>query len=49
LHDDILKKFRPGILPPANEVSQRPREQLEELIKGPLRGGRHIYTIAYPP
>jgi len=49
LHDDILKKFPPGILPPINEVSQRPKEQLDELIKGPLRGGRHIYTVAYPP
>lgn len=49
LHDDILKKFPPGVLPPMNEVSQRPREQLEELVKGPLKGGRHIYTVAYPP
>jgi len=49
LHDDILKKFPAGVLPPMNEVSQRPREELEELVKGPLRGGRHIYTIAYPP
>ncbi len=49
LHDDVLKKFPAGVLPPMNEVSQRPREQLEELIKGPLRGSRHIYTIAHPP
>lgn len=49
LHDDILKRFPPGELPPWDEVSQRPKEELEALIKGPKRGGRHLYTVAYPP
>lgn len=49
LHNDILSRFPPGVLPPLDEVSQRPREELEALIKGPLKGGRHIYTVAYPP
>ena len=49
LHDDILKAFPPGKLPPIDKVSQRSPEEIEEVLKGPLNGGRHIYTIAYPP
>jgi len=49
LHNDLLKRFPVGVLPLISEVSQRPNEQLEELIKGPLRGRRHIYTLVHPP
>ena len=49
LHDDILSNFPPGVLPPIEQMTQRPKEEIEPLIKGPLRGGRSIYTIQYPP
>lgn len=49
LHDDILKAFPPGKLPPIDKVTQRSPEEIEEVLKGPFNGGRHIYTIAYPP
>jgi len=47
LHDDILKVYPPGKLP--KNMSQRPKEEIEALLKGPLqKGGRHLYTISYP-
>ena len=49
LHDDIRSRFPPGILPPVEDMTQRPREEIEPVIKGPLKGGRSIYTICYPP
>lgn len=50
LHDDILEKFPPGKLPPTDEITEKPREEVESLLKGPLEpGGRSIYTVAYPP
>jgi len=49
LHDDIRSRFPPGILPPMEDMTQRPREEIEPVIKGPLKGGRSIYTICYPP
>ncbi len=49
LHDDILEAFPPGVLPPAEKVSQRPAEEIDAVVRGPHNGGRHIYTIAYPP
>ena len=49
LHNDILEAFPPGKLPPADKVSQRSGAEIEEVLKGPLNGGRHLYTIAYPP
>jgi hypothetical protein len=49
LHDDIMKKFPAGVLPPIEQVTNRNREDIEAVIKGPLNGGRHIYTLAYPP
>jgi len=49
LIEDILKRFPPGVLPPLEEVTQRDKKDIEEVIKGPKRGGRHIYTLAYPP
>ena len=48
LHDDIMSKFPPGELPPVDKVTQRSKEEIEELIKGPTKGGKHIYTVAYP-
>jgi creatinine amidohydrolase/Fe(II)-dependent formamide hydrolase-like protein len=50
LVNDILEKYPPGVLPPIEKLSQRSREEIEALLKGPLvEGGRHLYTIAYPP
>ena len=49
LHDDILGTFPPGELPPAEKVSQRPKEEIDAVVRGPRNGGRHLYTISYPP
>jgi len=46
---DIMTKFPAGELPPAEKVTMRPKEQIDALLKGPLNGGTHIYTVAYPP
>ncbi len=48
LHDDILKAYPPGKLP--DGMTMRSDEEIEALLKGPLkRGGKHLYTVAYPP
>jgi len=45
-----MERFPPGKLPPVNEMTQRSAEEIEAVIKGPLaKGGRSIYTLAYPP
>jgi len=49
LHNDILEAFPPGVLPPADKVTQRDQAELDAVIRGPRNGGRHLYTIAYPP
>ena len=50
LHDDILAVYPPGKLPPVEDMSQRRKEDVEAVIKGPLaEGGRSIYTLLYPP
>jgi len=50
LHDDIMERFPAGKLPDANLVTQRfTQEQVDELLKGPLNGGKHLYTVAWPP
>ena len=50
LHDDILEAFPPGVLPEAPLVTQRfTQEEVDELVKGPLNGGKHLYTVAWPP
>ncbi|MBM3213251.1 creatininase family protein, partial [Candidatus Poribacteria bacterium] len=46
LHNDIRSKFPPGKLPLIEEMTQKSREEIEAVIKGPLaKGGRSIYTI----
>ncbi|RPJ06209.1 MAG: creatininase family protein, partial [Deltaproteobacteria bacterium] len=46
---DIMEKFPPGKLPELDKVSQRfSKEELEDLLKGPLKGGKHLYTVAWP-
>ena len=50
LHDDIMEKFPVGKIPDANLVTQRfTQEEVDELVKGPLKGGKHLYTVAWPP
>ncbi|MGE5673399.1 MAG: 3-dehydro-scyllo-inosose hydrolase [Mycobacterium leprae] len=50
LHDDIRATFPPGVLPPIEKVTQRPQEEVEAAVKGPLApGGRSIYSLHYPP
>jgi len=46
---DVLETFPAGKLPPVDEVSLRPKEEIEAAIKGPLaKGGRSIYSLSYP-
>jgi creatinine amidohydrolase len=48
LHDDILEAFPPGKLP--DNVTQRSKEELEAVLKGPTaKGGKSIYTLGWPP
>ena len=50
LVNDIIKMYPPGVLPPADKLTQRSKEEIEALLKGPsVEGGKHIYTVAYPP
>jgi len=46
---DIMTRFPAGVLPPAGRVSMRSKEEIEEYVKGPLNGGKSIYTVSYPP
>ena len=46
----IMEKYPPGTLPDWKELTQRfSEEEMEMLLKGPLKGGKHIYTVGYPP
>ena len=47
LVNDIITKYPAGELPPIELVTQRNREDIEAVIKGPFNGGRHIYTLTY--
>jgi len=50
LHDDIMERFPVGKLPDAPLVTQRfTQEEVDELMRGPLNGGKHLYTVAWPP
>jgi len=49
LHNDILEKFPAGKLPEAKYMTQRSKEEIEALLKGPDKeGGKHIWTVAWP-
>jgi Uncharacterized protein, putative amidase len=48
LIEDILKMYPAGKLPPVKAMTMRDEKEIEDLIKGPLNGGKHIYTIGYP-
>lgn len=48
LHNDVLEACPVGTLPDSSYLSQRDPKELEALLKGPMNGGRHLYTIAWP-
>ena len=48
LINDIMKMYPAGKLPPIDAFTLRDRAEVEAVMKGPLAGGKHIYTIAYP-
>ncbi len=48
LHDDVLERFPPGVLPEAKYLTQRDKEEIDALLRGVDNGGKHIYTVAYP-
>lgn len=45
---DIMEMYPAGKLPPVKAMSMRQREQIEAVLKGPLAGGTHLYTLGYP-
>lgn len=50
LINDIMTTYPAGVLPPANLLTQRSAEEIEALLKGPKEpGGKHLYTVGYPP
>jgi creatinine amidohydrolase/Fe(II)-dependent formamide hydrolase-like protein len=49
LINDIMTAFPAGKLPPLDKVTQRDPKEVEDVMKGPLKGGKHLYTISYPP
>jgi len=50
LVNDIMERYPVGVLPPNDKLSMRSEEELQALLKGPFEeGGKHLYTVAYPP
>jgi creatinine amidohydrolase/Fe(II)-dependent formamide hydrolase-like protein len=50
LVNDIIGMYPAGVLPAADKLSQRTSEEIEALLKGPSApGGKHLYTVGYPP
>lgn len=45
---DIMAMYPPGKLPPIEAMSMRDRQEVEAVLKGPIQGGKHIYTLGYP-
>jgi creatinine amidohydrolase len=45
---DILQMYPAGKLPPIKTMSMRDKKEIEDVLKGPLNGGKHIYTLGYP-
>ena len=48
LHNDILTRFPPGVLPDIELVTERDRETVEALLKGPHNGGKSLYSLRCP-
>ena len=37
-----------GVVVLLKYMTQRDKEEIDKLLKGPSDGGKHIYTIAWP-
>ena len=48
LLNDIRERFPPGRLPDIELVTERDREVVEAVLKGPLNGGKSIYSLHHP-
>lgn len=48
LINDIMEMYPAGKLPPVEALTMRDKNEVEEVLKGPDNGGRHLYTLAYP-
>lgn len=48
LINDIMKMYPVGKLPPIKAMTMRNRKEIEDVLKGPLNGGKHLYTLGYP-
>lgn len=48
LVNDIMEAYPPGKLPPIEAMTMRDHEQVERVMKGPLGGGTHLYSMGYP-
>ncbi len=48
LVNDILQMYPAGKLPSIKAMSMRDKKEIEDVMKGPLNGGKHIYTLGYP-
>lgn len=47
---DVMAMYPAGELPAIEQVTMRPRDEVEAVLKGPRKpGGRHLYTFGYPP
>lgn len=45
---DIMQMYPAGKLPPIEAMTMRDQKDIEGVIKGPLNGGKHLYTLGYP-
>jgi creatinine amidohydrolase len=48
LINDIMRMYPAGKLPPIEAMTMRDKKEIEDVMKGPLNGGKHIYTLGYP-
>lgn len=48
LHNEILERFPPGKLPDVKYVTERDKEEVEALLKGPRNGGKSLYSLGLP-
>jgi creatinine amidohydrolase len=48
LVNDIMKMYPVGELPPIKAVTMRDKKVIKDVLKGPLNGGTHLYTLGYP-
>ena len=38
-----------GVLPESKYLSQRDPGEIKALLDGPRKGGKHLYTVVFPP